>query len=204
MIAMFLSLLLGCGSQKAVVKIEAPPVSNAPQKPQEYLVQPGDELHIKFFYNPELNESVLVRPDGKISLQLLDDVKAAGLTPSKLDRFLTERYAQELKEPVLTVIVGSFTGQRVYVGGEVIRPRMVPIEGMLRTLDAVIQAGGPADTAELKCAVLIRYSGRPEAKVYYFNMKQIIAGQAPDIILQPYDVIYLPRTGIAEVSLFVK
>jgi len=92
-----------------------------------YIIQAGDQLDIKFFYNPELNDSVTVRPDGKISLQLVDEVQAAGQTPAQLDDFLTEKYAKELRKPVITVIVKSFASQRVYVGGEVNRQVLWPL-----------------------------------------------------------------------------
>jgi protein involved in polysaccharide export with SLBB domain len=92
-----------------------------PEKPALYIIQPGDQLDIKFFYNPELNENVTVRPDGLISLQLVDEVHASGLTPAQLDDLLTQKYSRELKKPMVTVIMRSFTMQRVYVGGEVNR-----------------------------------------------------------------------------------
>ncbi len=206
MIAMFLSLLLGCGSQKAVVKREAPALSNVPQKPQKYLIQPGDELDIKLFYNPELNEAVSVRPDGKISLQLLDDVQAAGLTPSQLDQFLTKRYAQELKEPVLTVIVRSFTGQRVYVGGEVNRPGLINLMAGMSALQAVINAGGLRETAKLEDAIVIR-KGRDSRPIpLRVDLSRAIYGRNAEahFQLQPYDIVYVPKSAIAKANKFVR
>jgi protein involved in polysaccharide export with SLBB domain len=97
-----------------------------------------------------------VRPDGKISLQLLDDVQAAGITPAQLDEILTKKYAQELKKPVLTVIVRSFTGQSVYVGGEVNRPGLINLTAGMSALQAVINAGGFRETAKPEDAIVIR------------------------------------------------
>lgn len=176
----------------------------------------GDKIAIKFPHNEKFNDEVIIRPDGTIFLQKVGNVKASGLTPVQLTSLLTDKYfkflnspeivvvIEDIKLPELTVLVRSFVSQKVYVGGEVARPGMIPIRGMLRALDAVIQAGGPADTAKLENVVLIRnnYSQKPE--VYGLNMKKIMAGQVPDIRLQPYDVIYLPKTGIAEVSLIIK
>jgi len=176
----------------------------------------GDKIAIKLPNNDKFNDEVIIRPDGTISLQQVGDVKAAGLTPVQLTSLLTDEYSKFLKSPEivievenielpeLTVLVKSFTLQKVYVGGEVTRPGMIPISGMLRALDAVIQAGGPADTAELENVVLIRNNYLQEPEAYSLNMKKIMAGRVPDIRLQPYDVIYLPRTGIAEVSLFLR
>jgi polysaccharide export outer membrane protein len=176
----------------------------------------GDKITIKFPHNEKFNDEVVIRPDGTIFLQKVGDVKAAGLTPTQLTSVLTDKYSkfmnspeivvvvEDTKLPELTVLVRNSASQKVYVGGEITRPGMIPISGMLRTLDAVIQAGGPADTAELENVVLIRYNHSQEPDVYRLNMKKIMAGQVPDIRLQPYDVIHLPRTWIAEVSLFVK
>jgi len=200
-----LFLLVACSPHRTTLKIDAPTVSNAPQKPQEYLVQPGDELDIKFFYNPELNETVRVRPDGKISLQLLDDVQAAGLTPSQLDKFLTERYAQELKEPVVTVIVRSFTGQRVYVGGEVNRPGLINLTSGMSALQAVINAGGLRETAKLEDAIVIRKGPDSRPIPLRVDLSRAIYGGNAEahFQLEPYDLVYVPKTFIAKANKFV-
>src|SRR3972149_12197051 len=88
-----------------------------------YVMQVGDEIEVKFYYESELNERVTIRPDGKISLQLIDDVKAAGLTTSDLDKVLTEKYERKLKKPEITVIVKTFSSQKIYIGGEVTIPQ---------------------------------------------------------------------------------
>ena len=128
--------LIACATSQPVA-IPAQAQTTAAQRPAAYVIHAGDQLDIKFFYNPELNESVTVRPDGKISLQLVDEIQAAGLQPSELDQRLTELYSHELKKPVLTVIVRSFTGQRVYVGGEVNRQGLITLQPGLTALQAV-------------------------------------------------------------------
>ena len=82
---------------------------------QEFKIQVGDELDIKFFYNAGLNEQVIVRPDGRISLQLVQEIVAAGLTPAELTNVLVEKYSGELQRPVITVIVRAFGAQIIYV-----------------------------------------------------------------------------------------
>ena len=116
---LLLLAMISCATSQPAVTPAEVQMKSEPQKPAPYVIHAGDQLDIKFFYNPELNESVVVRPDGKISLQLIDEIQAAGLQPAELDQKLTDLYSRELKKPVLTVIVRSFTGQRVYVGGEV-------------------------------------------------------------------------------------
>ena len=149
-------LLFGCASQQSNVKPEPSVVTAIPPKPQEYVIQPGDQLDIKFFYNPEINETVTVRPDGKISLQLVDEVQAAGLKPSQLDDSLTQKYSHELKKPMITVIVKSFEGQRIYVGGEVNRQGLIKLTGGMTPLQAVLDAGGFKETAKPEGAIVIR------------------------------------------------
>ncbi len=100
--------------------------TNPSQSPaKEYRIQVGDLLDIKFFYNPELNEQVTVRPDGRISLMLATEVMAAGVTPGELTEQLRKKYATVIKTPEIAVIVRSFNAQRVYVDGEVGRPGVV-------------------------------------------------------------------------------
>jgi protein involved in polysaccharide export with SLBB domain len=205
-----------------------------------YVLSVGDRVAVKFYYNNELNDEVVIRPDGKISLERIGDVKAAGLTTFQLDALLTEKYSEflespevavivrDFKAPDLTVIVKDFkvpeltvvakdiklpdvtvevtkpAAQKVYVGGQVAKPGMMPMVGMLRMHDTVIQAGGALDAADLERVVLIRYNGSPEPDVYSVNLKKIIAGKMPDVMLRPYDVIHLPKTAIAEVNTFAK
>ena len=199
----FCATLLGCATQSAVVPYTAP--AESAKEPSPYLIQPGDRLEIKFFYNRELNETVVVRPDGKISLQLLDDIQAAGITPAQLDEILTQKYAYELKQPVLTVIVRSFTGQRVYVGGEVNRPGLVSLTANMSALQAVINAGGLKETAELENAIVIRKGKDSKPTPMRVDLtKAIYEGSAHNHFkLKPYDIVYVPKTFIAKANKFV-
>src|SRR6266567_3591819 len=115
-----------------------------------YILQPGDDLEIKAYNNPELSQSVKVRPDGNISLLLLDDVPAAGITPAKLGENLSQAYSQYFRNPKLTVIVRSFSNLNVYVGGEVVNPRLLPLTGKITVSQAVLAAGGFKSTAKLQ------------------------------------------------------
>ena len=168
-----------------------------------YVLGVGDLIAVKFFYNDKLNEEVTIRPDGKISLQLVGDVQAAGLTPLQLEEQLTAKYSRIIKSPELGVIVKEFTAERVYVGGEVARPGLISKVGMLRILDAVLQSGGALDTAKLNSVILIRYNGSNKPDVYTLDLNRVIKGETPDIVLRPYDIVYVPKTTIAKVDVFV-
>ena len=198
-------VLIGCASQKPNIQSETTVLTPASQKPQDYLIQPGDQLDIKFFYNPELNESVTVRPDGKISLQLVDEVEASGLKPSQLDAELTEKYAHELKKPTIAVIVKSFEGHRIYVGGEVNRQGLIKFTSGMTPLQAVLDAGGFMETANLENAIVIRKGPGNKPVPIEMNLAdamQGISGKA-DFSLQPNDVLYVPKTAIAKANKFV-
>jgi protein involved in polysaccharide export with SLBB domain len=181
-----------------------------------YNLSVGDRITVKLFYNSELNEEVIIRPDGRISLQLIGDIDAAGLTPTQLDSSLTEQYSKfldnpevavlvrDIKQPDLTIIVNTIASQKVYVGGEVAKPGLMPIGGMLRTLDAVIQAGGPLNTAEVESIIVIRYNESKKPETYLLNMSKIINGEIPDMKLRSYDIVYVPKSKIAKVNQFVK
>ncbi len=206
-LAVLAAFLVGCGAHRATLNKEAEAVSqySTIQKPPEYRIQAGDQLDIKFFFNPELNETVFVRPDGKISLQLIDDVQAAGLKPSDLDDVLTQKYSQELRKPVITVIVRSFTGQRVYVGGEVGEPGLVNLTAGMTALQAVINAGGFRETAKPSGVIVIRKGEDNRPVPIRVDLKTAIDGEVPteDFQLHPYDIVYVPKTWIAKANKFV-
>lgn len=199
-------LLSACAGNQAAQKL--PPATQlqttAPSAP--YIIRPGDQLDIKFFYNPELNESVTVRPDGMISLQLVDEVQAAGLQPAELDAKLTEAYSQELKKPLVTVIVRSFKGQRIYVGGEVNQQREMELPAGMTVLQAVFNAGGFKETASPADTILIRQGPNREPVPVRIDLKNAMYGQgeAADLALLPNDIVFVPKSAIAEANKFVK
>jgi protein involved in polysaccharide export with SLBB domain len=171
-----------------------------------YLIQVGDQLTIKFYTNPELNEDVRVRPDGKISLQLIDDVQAAGLTPMQLDTVLTKGYTGELADPNVSVIVREPGAEIVYVSGEVNKQGSVPIVGGLTLYQAIQSSGGFTDNAHRAQVILIRKG--PDGKPYgrAVDVRLIQAGESPesDIPMRPLDMVFVPKSKIANVDLFVK
>lgn len=170
-----------------------------------YLIEPGDELDVRFFYNPELNEEVQVRPDGNISLPLVGEIQAAGRTPTQLEGNLRDSYSRELRQAAITVMVKGFAGQRVYVDGEVGEPQMVNIAGNLSAMQAIASAGGFKPSARKGEVLVIRRSGGTQPVVIPVNLDAAISGRdtGQDITLQPYDIVYVPRTAIAEVNQFI-
>ncbi len=170
--------------------------------PPEYLIQAGDALSVRFFYNGELSEDVTVRPDGRISLQLIPEVMAAGRTPASLVESLREQYATELERPEIAVIVRSFSAHRVYVDGEVARPGEIPLVRPLTVLQAIYHTGGVTVRARSKHVVLIRREPDGSTRVFQLNLKKPGEREAAarDILLEPLDIVYVPRSAIARLN----
>ena len=140
---------------------QAPPPAYRP-----YRIQVGDMFDVKVYNNPDLCENLVVRPDGRVSLLLANEVQAAGLTPAELGHVITGMYAKRLHNPEIAIIMRKFAGNRVYVGGEVNSPTEVLIEGSLTLLQAIYKAGGfKEETAKLKSVVLLRDQGTPRLKL---------------------------------------
>jgi polysaccharide export outer membrane protein len=179
--------------------------SAAENRQTSYVIQIGDQLDIKLFYNPELNEQVTVRPDGRISLQLADEVLAAGLTPEQLRESLLHIYSTQLRQPELAVIVRSFSSQKIYVDGEVGHPGLQPLGGRETVLDAISEAGGLKDSARRKQVLIIRRNGQKPPSVLTINVKELLNAKYADrnIPLEPYDVVYVPRSRIGDVNAWV-
>jgi len=171
--------------------------------PNEYRIGAGDLLAVKFFYTPELNEEVGVRPDGGISLQLVGDVIAAGRTPDEISAELKERYARFLTQPDVTVIVKVFGSQRAYVGGEVRAPSMVAVDGRMDLAGAVFVAGGLKETASMGSVVLLR-RGPNGREAYKVDLADGLEGKIDLPVIRAYDVVFVPKSPIAHVNDFVE
>lgn len=170
---------------------------------EEYIIQPGDRLDIRFFYNSEMNDFMTVRPDGRISLQLIGEVMAAGRTPQALTDLITQGYDNELKDPEVTVIVRGF-GARVYVDGEVEKPGELELSGPLTVMQAIARAEGAKPTAWKEALVIRRMQGK-QPLVIEVDINAVLTGEdfTQDIGLVPFDIVYVPRSPIANANLWV-
>jgi polysaccharide biosynthesis/export protein len=175
-----------------------------PGTPPSVTLTPGDVVDVKFYYTPEMDESQTIRPDGKISVQLLGDVDVAGKTPEQIRQELITAYSNHLKNPDVVVIVRSFNERRVYVGGEVNRPGVVPIPGSLTVLEAIMDAGGfNMASAKPQNVVILRRQGEKwQGKVV--NLSKPLKGDTDSLCeLGPRDIVYVPRTNITKVDQWI-
>lgn len=173
---------------------------------KEYIIGPTDTLDIKFMYNPELNElAVPVRPDGRISLRLVDEVQAAGLSPSELRKVLMEKYAAELNKPEIAVMVRTFNAYKVFLDGEVVYPGPVDLRGPTTLMQALSFARGLRESARLSEIIVIRKDFQGKALSTSVDYRKIIDGtdMSQDILLIPFDIVYVPKSNIANINKFV-
>jgi len=168
-----------------------------------YVLQHGDEISVRVFRQPELDELVRIRPDGKISILLLDDIEAAGLTTAELTQILTKRYAEFFRGAQVSVIVKNFSNLKAYIGGEVGQPGPIALVGDLTVVSAVLQAGGFKSSARMDTVVLIRNDGQNRPLVQTLNVNDVIRKGKPDMALRPFDVVYVPESRIRRVDRFV-
>jgi len=184
----------GAGSEQAARRPGSWPVMK---------LVPGDEIEINFFGAPELNTMQAIRRDGKISLQLVGEIMAAGKFPEELQDELRALYGKELQIKDVSVILR--VPPSVLVSGSVLVPGRVPLNRPLTVLDAIMEAGGfdPRE-AETKKVVLIRQEkGKYKGAVYNFK-KALKGGKNNDTYyLQPFDIVYVPRTTIARLNQWV-
>jgi protein involved in polysaccharide export with SLBB domain len=176
----------------------------APEPGVEYRIQSGDELHIRFPYQPDVNEEVPVRPDGRITLATTGELVVTGLTPSELQKLIIEKSSSRLRNPDVVVVVTKVAEQRVYVGGEVRKPGYVTLLPGMTPLQAVVQTGGFRETAKMDSVLLMTPGPGGKFSAARMDMDQVVNDGVPERVrLHPGDVVYVPATWIADMNIVV-
>lgn len=165
----------------------------APPSDASYRIGPLDVLNIDVWKEPNISRTVPVRPDGKISLPLLNDVQAGGLTPMELSANITQGLAKFITDPQVTIIVTEMNSQRVYIMGQVMRAGAYPLLPQMTVLQALSSAGGFAQFANVKKIYVLRREQGRETKIH-FNYKEVVDGNHPeqDVVLQGGDTVVVP------------
>jgi polysaccharide export outer membrane protein len=158
-----------------------------------YIIGPEDVIDINVWKEPDMTRLVPVRPDGKISLPLINDVQAAGSTPQQLAAAVTEKLRKFLTEPQVTVIVTQINSQRVFVVGEVLRAGAFPLIPGMTVLQALASAGGFTTFADMKKIHVMRLVDGKHIELP-FNYREVLKGDNPDqnIKLLPGDTVVVP------------
>ena len=178
--------------KKPAAAASAPAAKSATDDP-DFVIGPEDGLRIDVWKEPELTVSVQVRPDGKISLPLLNDVQAAGFTPLQLAASITTKLKKYLADPQVTVVVQTIQSRRFYIMGEVSKPAGYPMLHGLTVLQALAGAGSFSQFANTKKIYILRNIDGKQVKIP-FNYKEVIKGLHPEqnIELKPGDTIVVP------------
>jgi polysaccharide biosynthesis/export protein len=188
MTAAVLLTVAGCGG--AAELSSAPPASSLPSA--EYRIGPGRHLNIFVWRNPELSVTVPVRPDGPVSIPLVEDVVAIGKTPTALAREYEQRLAKYISEPLITVIVTNFVGpipDQIRIIGEAAQPRALPYWADMTVLDAMIAVGGLTRYAAGNDSVIIR-TANSQQTTYAVHLSSLIrdGDVSSNVALQPGDI----------------
>jgi len=174
----------GCG--------QAASPSTSPSTSPDYVIGSEDTLHVSVWKEPDLTATLPVRPDGKISLPLLNDVQAAGLTPMQLASDLTTRLKKYVSEPQVTVVVTQMNSQKVFLLGEVLHTGAVPLSPNMTVLQ-VLSTAGFSQFANTKGIYILRTENGKQDKLP-FNYKAVVKGEhmEQNILLKPGDTVVVP------------
>jgi polysaccharide export outer membrane protein len=181
---------------------EAPPAESAippvTQPGPDYLIGPGDNLQVFVWRNPELTATVPVRPDGRISVPLVEDMPAVGKTPTQLARDLEKVLKQYVQEPIVNVIVTGFVGpfaQQVRVVGEAAKPQAIPYRANMSVLDVMIDVGGLTRFAAGNRAVIVRREGKKQIEERVRLDDLLKDGDVTaNVKMLPGDILIVPQT----------
>lgn len=190
-----LALMLGvagCATQNA--NPPAPTTASSPD--YNYIVGPGDTLNINVWRNPELSSTVPVRPDGKVSTPLVDELVAQGKTPTEIARDVEKALAKFVRDPVVTVIVTSFVGpysEQIRVVGEATKPQFLPYKQKMTVMDVMIAVGGLTEFAEGNKATIVRSS--EGNKRYSVRLQDLVkrGDISANVEMLPGDILIIPQ-----------
>jgi len=161
------------------------------EQPQGYVVGVEDELQISVWREPDLSAVVAVRPDGMITLPLLNDVKAAGLKTQELQKLLEEKFKGFVNEPQVTVIVRAIRSRKVYLVGQVGKQGNYPLNSEMTVLELLAEAGGLGTFARADSIYILREQNGKKVRIP-FSYKKAVAGKSENVILQPGDMVVVP------------
>jgi polysaccharide export outer membrane protein len=167
--------------------------TTSPPLPPGYVIGPADVLSIVFWRDKDMSTDVTVRPDGQISLPLLNEISAAGYTPEQLRARLMEAAGKYLEEPNATVVVKEIRSRNVFITGNVAKPATYPLNGEMTVLQLIAVAGGLQEYADSKNIVVI-HTENGRQQYHKFNYKDVVRQKhtGQNIVLKPGDTVVVP------------
>ncbi|MBK7424472.1 MAG: polysaccharide biosynthesis/export family protein [Propionivibrio sp.] len=198
----------GCAS----VNYPVPPLPSREEAPayykpaveKDYRLQVSDALAIRSFFEPQLNQEMVVRPDGRISVLLIGELSVAGMRPEDLALKIRESYRRMVGSTDVTVAVTRSVGMNIFLSGEIKSPSLLQLDGDLTLLQAVARAGGFLPSANTGQVLLLRNTDDGTLTVSKVDIEKILRNEAPDVFLQRRDVVYVPKSAVAEAGKFVE
>ena len=190
-------VVLAGGLAGCATSAHPPAPAAATDAEYNYVIGPGDTVNIVVWRNPELSMAVPVRPDGKISTPLVEDLPALGKDASTLARDIEKALAKFIREPVVTVIVTNFVGpysEQIRVVGEAAKPQTLPYEQRMTVLDVMIKVGGITEFADGNGATILRMS--EGKKQYAVRLKDLLkrGDVSANVEMRPGDVLIIPQS----------
>ncbi len=175
-----------------------PVVPEGKQSEVDYIIGPGDSLQVFVWGNPDLSSTVPVRPDGKITTPLVEDVQASGKSPSELARSMEKRLARYVKHPVVTVTVSEVVGratEQIRVVGQAVEPRMIPYSEDLTVLDVLIAVGGLTEFAAGNRASIVRRVGNDNKEQFNVRLADLVKDGdiSANVEMRPGDILIIPE-----------
>lgn len=186
------AIAAGAQASDSANKADAADAKPADASPSDYVLGSDDQLHITVWKEQDFTVTLPVRPDGKISLPLINDIQAAGLTPMQLRESITEKLKKYIADPRVTVVVTAMNSRRVFASGEVLHTGAMPLLPNMTMLQA-LAAAGFTQFANLKGIYVLRLENGKQVKLP-FNYKEVIKGKHPEqnIPLRAGDTVVVP------------
>ena len=181
------------GSKSAASEAAGAAAATSVPLPPDYRIGPEDQISVVFWREKDMSADVVVRPDGKISLPLLNDMQAAGYTPDQLRGRLMEAAAKFIEEPNASVVVKQVNSRKVYITGMVTRPGSFPLVTSMNVVQLIAQAGGLQEYADAKNILIVRSEGE-KTTTFKFNYKDFLNQKnlQQNISLRPGDTVAVP------------
>lgn len=185
--------------------VDAIPAVPEPGDHDAYRLGVGDEVQVLVLGHPDFSRTVIVRPDGAITAPGAGMVHALGRSPEEVAAEIEERLKAILRHPRVDLLVASFGEHRVFVMGEVEIPGGHPYHKGMSAMQAIAKAGGILSTGKSGSVVVLRRTGPDEAHFFQLSLGEMLKGpdRGEDMVLMPYDIVFVPKTFIANVNVFV-